>query len=203
VRFARDLGQPAIVPFAWLASAVGGLSSAASRSSIRRSGFQVHEETGFDRRFDDLFEETAREFDVICDRDQTSLRWRYGDRRAGPFRVRSIVDGGRLLGYAVLRLAGDRAFIADLLALPGRHDVVEALLADATSIARAKSVAAIECWLSKGHPYRAALRRRGFVDSRIEVVLEYHAVGVDDADLAPLRDPRAKVHFLTGDTDLV
>jgi hypothetical protein len=100
-------------------------------------------------------------------------------------------------------MAGARAHLADLLAMPGREDVVETLLADAATIARNAGAASLWGWLTKHHPYRRALRGQGFFDSRSETVLQYNPVRTAAEDLAPLRDPRARMHFLIGDTDLV
>ena len=117
--------------------------------------------------------------------------------------MRSITDRDRLLGYAVLRTAGDKAYLADLLALPGRIDVLEALVADAVALAHRAGASGVECWLSGGHPYRAALRRQGFFDSRLDVAVEFHPIAATAEDLRCLRDPGARVHFQMGDTDMV
>ena len=117
--------------------------------------------------------------------------------------VRSVVEGDRLLGYSILRVAGANARLCDLLALPGREDVIEALVADAVRAVRAANAAGVECWLSSGHPYRRALRRQGFIDSRLDVGVQYTPIDATAEDLQCLADPKARVHFLIGDTDLV
>jgi hypothetical protein len=192
-----------LLPAAIALAGGSAVVAAAGRGARRRRGLQPRGDGRFDARFDVLFEEAADGFDVICERTQDYLRWRYGDRRAGPFVVRSISEGDRLLGYVVLRLVRSHAFIADLLAVPGRIDVVDALIADVVEIARGAGATGLECWLSSGHPYRGALRRQGFIDSRRDVLIEHHAVGASAEDLASLSDPRARVHFQMGDTDLV
>jgi hypothetical protein len=59
------------------------------------------------------------------------LRWRYspGSPQA-PVTVLGVRSGGRMLGYAVLKAAfhGQDGYILDLTTLPGRQDVVLALL---------------------------------------------------------------------------
>ena len=192
-----------LAPIAIVAAAGGGLLATTRHSSLRRSNLQPRDHDGFDDRFDRLFDEAAVSFDVILERHQDFLRWRYGDRRAGPFLVRSIVEGDRLLGYRILRVAGAKAYLCDLLALPGREDVVEALVADAVHAARAANATGVECWLSSGHPYRGALSRQGFFDSRLDVGVQYTPIDATAEDLRCLADPKARVHFLIGDTDLV
>jgi hypothetical protein len=116
--------------------------------------------------------------------------------------VRSIVEGRTLAGYAILRFNGGAAYVADLLALPGRLDVVEALIADVVAIARRAGSTGVELWLSGGHPYRRALGRQGFFDSRLDTGWAYHAVDAPIEAMRPLADPHARVHLLMGDTDL-
>ena len=116
--------------------------------------------------------------------------------------AREVVDRGELIGYAVVRTAGDRAYLADLLALPDRRDAVEALARDAVEVARGSGAAVIDCWLPRRHPYRAALQGLGFID-RGDAGVSYHPVQASDEVLAPLADPGARLHYTLGDTDLV
>jgi hypothetical protein len=201
--FAGTRGRLELAPFVLGLAAFGAARAATRRGALRRGALRTQEENRFDARFDDLFEEAAKDFDFINERSADLLRWRYGDRRAGPFVVRSVTDRDRLLGYAVLRPAGAKAYLADLLAAPGRVDVLEALLADAVESAHRGGASGLECWLSGRHPYRAALRRQGFFDSRTDVGVEFHPIAATAEDLRCLRDPRARLHLQLGDTDMV
>jgi hypothetical protein len=201
--FAAERGRLELSPLVIAWAALGAVTVAGRRAALRRSSLRPQDDGRFDARFETLFEEAAADFDVIGERSPEYLRWRYGDRRAGPFIVRTIAEDERLLGYAILRTAGAKAFVADVLAVPGRLDVVESLLADAVALARRSGAAGIECWLSKGHPYRAALRRQGLFDSHIDVGVQFHPIEASADDLRCLGDPRARVHFQMGDTDLI
>ena len=201
--FSAARGRLELAPFVLVLAALGAATAATRRGALRRGALRPQDDHRFDSRFDELFEEAAADFDVINERSAEYLQWRYGDRRAGPFVVRSISDRGRLLGYAVLRLAGTKAYLADLLALPGRIDVLERLVADAVTLAHSDGASGLECWLSGGHPYRGALRRQGFFDSRLDVGVEFHPIAATAEDLRCLRDPHARVHFQMGDTDMV
>jgi hypothetical protein len=158
--------------------------------------------TVFDDRFDALFAAAASRFDYIGERTCEHLRWRYGDRRAGPYQVRALEEHGELLGWAVSRTAGPRAYLVDLLGVPDRPDIVEALAADAVAVARARGSSQLMCWLPRRHPYRRALFRQGFFDSRQDPGVGFHAVEMPPEELAPLADASAAIHFGLGDTDL-
>ena len=67
----------------------------------------------------------------LAEKDAAFLSWRYGpDSPQAPVTVLGVRSGGRLLGYAVLKSAskGQDGYVRDLMALPGRPDVVRALL---------------------------------------------------------------------------
>jgi hypothetical protein len=203
LEFSAERGRFEMAPFVIPLAVWSATRAATRRNTLRRWNLCPRDDDRFDSRFDALFEEAAGDFDVICERTSDFLRWRYGDRRAGPFRVRTISGDGRLLGYAVLRWAGSKAYLADLLAVPGRLDVVETLVADAVDLALAARSTGIECFLSRHHPYRAALARQGVIDTRINVFVEYHPISASMEDLRPLSDSLARVHFQMGDTDLL
>jgi hypothetical protein len=168
----------------------------------RRPAIEPRDVACIDERFDVLFERAASAFDVIAERTAEFLRWRYGDRRGGRYVVRELSEGDRLVGYAVLRTAGAHAYLADLLVLPGRGDAVTTLVADAVAIATASGATRLDCWLPRRHPYRSALRRQGLFD-RGDAGGSYHPVELPAAELAPLEDRRARIHFTLGDTDLI
>lgn len=185
---------------AWLLSQA--IAAIAAIATPRRGPRLDVRAASFDGRYDALFGTAAPSFDFIAERGVEFLRWRYDDPRCGPYLAREVVDGGDLVGYAVLRAAGDRAYLADLLALPDRRDGVDALVRDAVEVARGSGARVIDCWLPRQHPYRAALRRHGFLD-RDDAGVSIHPVQASDEDLAPLADPGARLHYTLGDTDLV
>src|SRR3546814_384679 len=123
-----------------------------------QSAFEVRSLDRFDERIDTFCIEAATAFDLIQARDQGYLNWRYADDRAGQFTIRIAEDaGGRLLGYLVLRTGRATTDLADLLALPGRTDVAQALVRDAVGLSRATGASAVRSWTMRGHPYEALL----------------------------------------------
>ncbi len=156
----------------------------------------------FDERIEELYAEASRQFDLILERSQRYLNWRYCDPRAGTFRLRLAQSDGRLLGYAVLASSKGRARIADLLVLPGRLDVAAALVDDAIAHAVALNAGAVEGWCQTHHPYKTVFLDRGFRVKR-SVKLTYLALRTPRAEIDFLASPGAAVHFQLGDTDLV
>jgi len=110
-----------------------------------RSWVEVLE--GFDESFDELFEKIASRVPCVPEKDSAFLRWRYGPGSPQtPVTILGVRDEEGLAGYAVLGVtvkspAGFRdAYILDLVALPGRHDVARALLGEAVRFFRKAGV---------------------------------------------------------------
>jgi hypothetical protein len=87
-------------------------------------------------------------------RHRAYLNWRYADPRAGRYTIRVAEEKGELLGYVVPAVSRGKGFIADLLVLPGRLDVVAALVEDAAGHLAERGLSALRCWCAKRHPYR-------------------------------------------------
>jgi hypothetical protein len=156
----------------------------------------------FDDRSDAFCEEASRPFDFIIVRNKELLNWRYADRRAGDFTIRLATEGDRVLGYCALRVTNGKGHIADLLALPGRPDVVAALARDAVHQLRGR-VPVIECWLFENHPYAATLNSCGFLGRRHRRQLTYEAVAVPLSEIELLSDKSSVAHLSVGDIDIV
>lgn len=75
--------------------------------------------------------------------------------------MRVAEEDGRILGYAVLKRDRDLGYIADLLALPNRLDVVRSLVEDALRSFREADVAGVVCWMTSRHPTTASWAATG------------------------------------------
>jgi hypothetical protein len=122
---------------------------------------------GFDDSFDDLFERVAAVVPCLAEKDAEFLRWRYGPGSPqAPVTVLGVRSRGRLLGYAVLKAAfhGQDGYILDLTTLPGRQDVVRALLRETVRSFRRMGVQIIRYRFveSPSSPRSADLRRLGY-----------------------------------------
>ena len=140
-----------------------------------RRGFggdlEVEELDHFDDSFDDLFERVAAVVPCTAEKDAAFLSWRYGaSSPQAPVTVLGVRSGGRMLGYAVLRTAfhGQDGYILDLTALPGRQDVVRALLRETVRSFRKMGVQIIRYRFieSPTAPRPADLGRLGFFRRR-------------------------------------
>jgi hypothetical protein len=126
---------------------------------------------GFDDSFDDLFERVAAVVPCTVEKDAAFLRWRYGPGSPQfPVSVLGVRSGRRMLGYAVLKAAfhGQDGYILDLTALPGRQDVVLALLRQTVRSFRRMGVQIIRYRFveSPTSPRSPDLRRLGFFSRR-------------------------------------
>jgi len=117
--------------------------------------------------------------------------------------VQLAEQDGLVLGYAVLRVSGGGAYIADLLALPERRDVAAGLVADAIAHARKAGAERIECWLSARHVYRSVLEKIGLKERLVRNAMAFAPLRTPLEGLTPLLDPNAAVHLVMGDADLV
>jgi hypothetical protein len=157
----------------------------------------------FDERIGGFFDEAARSFDFAVVRTRDYLNWRYFDPAAARFTVRAAEEEGKLLGYLALKITEGEGCIADLLALPGRTEVVRSLVEDALGCFREAGVERVTCWMISRHPYNGILRRYGFIDSRMDVGFRYRVTNPDEGELDCLADPRARIHLTHGDTDWI
>lgn len=159
----------------------------------------------FDDRSDRFWQEARKPFVLIVERKAEYLNWRYADPRAGTFQITIAEAGDDVVGYVVATASRDRGYIADLLALPGRTDVVRSLLGHAVDELAGEGKAAIECWLPREHPYRGVLEAQGFVHKRRSIDVSARAAReyAQTHEMAFGADPKAAIHIALGDFDLV
>lgn len=197
----RKGGPPRRIVAAIAALAHRPLNRSPAEHEAGRS-WTVREQDSFDDRIDDLWEQASSSFDVIAVRKKGRLNWRYADARAGAFQIELAEEAGRVLGYIVLRAMRRKGYIADLLALPGRLDVVASLVREGLAYCGGMRAEKVECWLPALHPYRDTLRRLGFQFSKPRrPPFIYGPLRVPAEALDILRRPSTSVHFMIGDSE--
>jgi hypothetical protein len=205
-RWARTQGLPAWLmrPFGVLLEGLGGARARRRSGAGDGAGRNLVAIERFDHRIDELFARAGESWDLIIVRSRPHLDWRYCDERGGRFRKLVAEDGaGDILGYAIGSLRGEHGFLVDLLALPGREDAVGALIEAAVADLAVAGAIDVLCWLPQRHPYRAALRRAGFLDARELPIITFRHARIAPEELDFLTDPDLRIHFTLGDTDLV
>lgn len=175
-----------------------------SQARPRTPGLAVRPAECFDQRVVRLVEAASARFDFLLERSPALLNWRYADERGGRFEIRVVEEGEQLAGYAVLRTTGGRAYLADLLALPERPDVVETLARDALLVFRRQRATLVRCLIPSAHPYRRILRSCGFAARRkakeAYSIIPYRA---SQDELAFLQAPGLRMHLMLGDSDTI
>ena len=135
-QWARTQGFPA-----WLGRPLGVVLDGRGRARARRRGEAIAVEgvsvaavERFDDGIDDFFAAAGEPWDAIVVRSRAHLDWRYCDQRGGRFhKLVARDDAGTILGYAIGNQRGEHGFLVDLLARPGRVDVVSALIEPLTA----------------------------------------------------------------------
>jgi GNAT superfamily N-acetyltransferase len=154
----------------------------------------------FDERADSFCASALEPFELAIVRTSAYLNWRYADPRSGRHTIRIVEEGGAMVGYAVYAMSRGKGFIADLLVLPERLDLVGAFVSDARSYFGEHGIEAVRCWSPRKHLYRDNLLGAGF--EVLRPVAQF-GFGLRGRELPPRDDPDAAVHFTVGDTDIV
>ncbi len=186
----------------YLANDIDLLECSLPAEPAARRSLAISTVARFDDRSDDLWERASHAFSFAVVRSKDYMNWRYADPRAGRFTIRLAEDGEELLGYAVLRRSGGRAYIADLLTLPDRDDVLPALIMDALAHFGELGDGAVRCWMPRHHVHRQTLLRCGFRPIRRVDGFNVAPMGSRDTEFLAT-DERATVHLAIGDTDIV
>lgn len=179
-----------------------------TRRSPGVSGFEVRSVPRVDERFDVFWAAASKQWDFVQVSSAEYVNWRFCDPRAGNYEVLLAEAPDEVLGYAVLRAVDRRGHLLEVLALPGRLDVVRALVDRAVDRLDDLGVGSTECWFPDGHPYGDSLGRAGFVriGSRSREVTEMLKITHDDmprGELALLADPATAIHIVEADYDAI
>lgn len=171
----------------------------------KKGDFEIECIDSFDDAVDVLWSEASPHYLFIGKRDQGYLNYRYFDRRGGTSIVYQARSGERVLGYIVARLNKRMknypvGFIVDLLTVPNRLDVADALIERAMQYFEGEKVNLVNYLNVKRHPYNQIFARRDFVDCMVKFNVFYN-YGQTDHLKALGSVPPSKMMFTWGDHD--
>ena len=181
-------------------SSILGLRDLMERQPKKKSRTDIQEIEHFDERFDQLWNSTNHQYDVIVQRDKEFLNWRYSQNPTLRYRKFMASRQGEIKGYIVLRKEepGERNFgiIVDLYSSRDDQQTIDDLLRHALHFF-AKSVVVIVCATSVKQ-YQKALSKFGFLKMESAVPI-YYCEDASVADrLVALKD---NCFFTKGDHD--
>lgn len=172
------------------------------------SKFYIEEISIFDERIESFWVEVKDKYSFIIERGREYLNWRYCDPRGGDYIIKQVEEEGHIIGYSILRINRynddyPTGYIVDLLTLPDRLDVADALIGDAIRLFNDTSVNLVHYWCIKNHPYERLFKRHGFVNSRTRLRISYNPINVG-SEFNELKNATPKrLHFQYGDSDWI
>jgi predicted N-acetyltransferase YhbS len=176
----------------------------------RRSGseFQIFEKGMFGEEIDAFWGLVKDYYNFIIERDRGYLNWRYSDKRGGDYKILQVNEGERLIGYIVLRVNAlnrdyPKGYIVDLLTIPGRLDVANALIRNAAEFFIDEGVNIVQALAISGHPYKRLLEESGFVNGMVNYYLGYRVIKPEEDIKKFESSSPERLHFMFGDLDWI
>lgn len=125
----------------------------------------------------------------------------------GEHTIKLAEENGKIVGYSILSvIRTDKNYpfgrILDLIALPGRLDIVDSLLADALKYFESNGINVCNATVVNGHPYSRVFKKRGFVNTETKLRLFYVDNGIEKDIEKLATGPTSKVHICYGDVSL-
>lgn len=175
-------------------------------SSPIHKNFHISRIRSFSHEIDLLWDDVKNHYNFIVERTHDYLNWRYCDPRGGKYIVKQAEEDGRILGYIVTRVnrfieGYPVGYIVDLLTLPGRLDVSEALLAEAVNHFDEEKINVVTGLVIRNHPNEKIFKKHGFVNSREKINIFFKKYRTIE-EINKLKSNLAEnIHFTCGDFD--
>lgn len=151
-------------------TAVGNLTIKAFFRSKKVSAedmLKVREIRSFDDRINDFWNKISNDYNIIVVRDKEYLNWRYVDVPNSDYAIYVTEEEGKICGYIVLGCRNENnlawGHIHDIIALTGRKDIIQCLIAKAVEYFKAKGVDVIFSKMVANEAYRKSFLRNGFI----------------------------------------
>jgi GNAT superfamily N-acetyltransferase len=169
--------------------------------------WKVTDSCNFDERFEKFWVKISEQYDYILVRDQSFLKWRYGDQRGGKYHVKIVENGPDLIGYVVLRVNRHRqnypvGYIVDLLALSNRKGVVESLVSESMAFFTSHGVNEVQYWVPRRHPHAGRLKRFGFINILKDPFIHFFCYD-QYQKMKDIFSKSNKIYLSFGDCDLI
>lgn len=110
--------------------------------------------------FDAFWQAFPKQGLCLADRSAATLKWRYTCHPHQRFRIASLNDGDRLVGYLVFECGEDSCFIYDVLARSVH--ALQRMIAPFVLQMMQEGLCSIRIMLNDAHPYRRVFTRMGF-----------------------------------------
>lgn len=178
-------------------------SSLLSQSFPGAAAMSVSEIARFDERIMKLWTLAVQPYEFILAPSVNWLNWRFCDQRGGNGFVLQTEENTDVTGFIVARTSRGKGHIAYLLALPGRGDVIQPLIAACMTRLRDAGVAEAICTLPEHHPYRETLLALGFTHKRRRIPVTTRLRRTGDPERPFRHDPYARIHLMLGDFDFI
>ena len=168
---------------------------------VNKNDFVLEEIKQFDSSVDRFWNKIKGNYNFILEKNQRYLNWRYCDSRGGDFYIFKADNGEELLGFVVVQLVQSDGYyeglLVDLLTIPDRLDVTNALMRHVCEFLDNKDVNVIYYECVDGHPFRYISLINGFVDSLLGPSLR--CIMGDDLYNIINTSPPSKIYFNYGD----
>lgn len=170
--------------------------------------FDVSEISSFGKEYESFWSRTREENIFTIEKNQEYVNWRYCDERGGKYIVISANQEKEFLGFIVLKtIQSDsgytRGYVVDVQALPGRADVVGALVQNGIDYFDETDVNFVQVLIIRGHPFEKTYLNNGFVRVNNNYAILYQERQNEPYYKEFYKAPKEKIHFHFGDTDYI
>ena len=189
-----------------LLKALNRVRNTLTRTPSITPGLHIEDVNRFDDRIETFWEEIKDGYSFIQERDRERLNWRYCDSQGGDYVIKQAEEYGSIIGYIVMRINRYRenypmGYIIDLLTLPERLDVADALIKEAIRYFDDLKVNIIQCCIVKDHPYEKLYQRHGLLNKRTQLFVSYLPIQVGSEINEFKTAPANRLLYQLGDTD--
>jgi GNAT superfamily N-acetyltransferase len=162
----------------------------------------------FGKEYETFWSRTREEYTFTIEKNLEYVNWRYCDERGGKYYVISANQGKEFLGFIVLKTVQsesgyNRGYVVDVQALPGRDDVVDALLRSGIEYFKKMDVNFVQALIIRDHPFEKTYLNNGFVRGKNHYSVLYQERQNEQYYEEFYNAPSKKIQFQFGDVDLI